>query len=120
MSSPLLINVTSFLSKTDQKAPAWRFAFILYHELMHLFVRPVYDVSALRKKYAAEPLLTLNHIHVLALEKLVLKKLGRTSELEYLDEFYRKRARLGYRRAWEIVNAEGEDVVIRELKSLRQ
>lgn len=73
MSSPLLINVSGFLTKAERKQPDWLFAFIVYHELMHLYVRRIYDTSALRKKYAGEPLQTLNHIHVLALEKFALK-----------------------------------------------
>jgi len=117
MSSPLLINVTGFLTKAERKQPDWLFAFIVYHELMHLYVRHVYDTSALRKKYSTEPLQTLNHIHVLALEKFALKKLGRSSELEFVDQRYRKTLPPTYRRAWEIVNAEGEDALIQELKA---
>jgi hypothetical protein len=116
MSSPLLINVSGFLTKAERKQPDWLFAFIVYHELMHLYTRHVYDTSALRKKYSAEPVQTLNHIHVLALEKFALKKLGRSRELEFVDQRYRKMAPPTYRRAWEIVNAEGEDALLQELK----
>lgn len=119
MGDPLVVNVRSYLSKAQHPSPAWRFAFTVFHELMHTYVRPVTSTSDLRKKYSSEPLQIVNHLHVLALEKLVLVKLQQLDKLRELDDFYRMRASGPYRRAWEIVTSESHDAFVRELKLVR-
>ena len=60
------------------------------------------------------------HLHVMALEKLALERLGQTEELRYLDEEYRTDpAPSYYQGAWEIVNREGYRPFLAELKALR-
>ena len=120
MSTPLLINVTSFLSDAPNPQPLWFLSEVVFHELMHTYVRPINAVSALRKKYQAEPLVTLNHLHVMALEKLALTKLGEPERLKYLDLMINTVAPPTYKRAWEIVNAEGYQAFVAELKQLRE
>jgi hypothetical protein len=121
ISHPLMINVRAFLSTAQKPAPAWLFSEIVFHELMHHYTMPVNATSALRNKYSAEPGQTLNHLHVMALEKFVLVKLGRSAELKYVDEHYRTGSPATYKRAWEIVNdIEGHEAFIRELKLLPQ
>jgi len=120
MSMPLMINVRSFLSTAPSPAPPEFFSEVVFHELMHHYVSPVFASSALRKKYAVEPPVTLYHLHVMALEKFVLMKLGKTVELKHLDYLYRTDPPPSYyKRAWEIVNdIEGYEAFIKELKAL--
>jgi hypothetical protein len=120
MSMPLMINVRSFLSSAEKPAPAEDFSEKVFHELMHHYVSPVHAVSALEKKYAHEPPVTLYHLHVMALEKLALLKLGKPDELKYLDGLYRTDPPPAfYKRAWEIVNdIEGYEAFIKELKAM--
>ena len=121
MSAPLLMNVRPYLSSANNPMPDWQFARVVFHELMHTYILPVRRVSELRsKKYAAEPQVTLVHLHVAALEKFVLTKLGEKDKLRELDEHYRARSPAGYRRAWEIVNTEGHEAFIKELKLARR
>lgn len=117
MSSPLLIYVRNFLPSSEKPQPLWAFAEIVFHEVMHTYVRDVYDISPLRKKYDSEPPVVLNHVHLMALEKLVLEKLQKKEMLEWIDNRYRNRFPPMYKRAWEIVNdIEGHEAFINELK----
>lgn len=119
MSSPLFVNVVKFLPSAPRRYPDSHFVEILYHELMHTYVRKVRDVSALRKKYADESPVCLSHLHVMALEKLVLVKLGKTEDLKLLASEYQNSLSAPYKRAWTIVNdIEGHEVFIQELKQL--
>jgi hypothetical protein len=117
MSMPLLINVRRFLPDAKVALPREDFSERLFHELMHHYVAMVRG-SPLQRKYAAESPTTLYHLHVMALEKLVLTKLDRTEELQFLDHEYRNDPSPGYyKRAWEIVSdVEGYDAFIAELK----
>jgi hypothetical protein len=120
MSSPLLLNVRDFLKTSEKQLPLWYLSEIVFHELMHTYTRRVYNTSLLRKKYATEQAVVLNHLHVMALEKLVLQTLGRNENLQWLDLVaYTTENPPSYQRAWEIVNKiEGYEVFIKELKQL--
>ena len=119
MSMPLMINVRSHLSAARDHPPEGDFAEKVFHELMHHYVEVVHDDSVLRKKYANEPPVVTNHLHVMALEKLALLRLGKSDEMKYLDQLYRTDPSPSYyKRAWEIVNdIEGYDVFVKELKA---
>jgi hypothetical protein len=116
MSDPLFINVREFLSDAPNPPPTWAFAVYLFHELMHQYVRPVLSSSSLRKKYAAEPPGVQQHLHVLALVRFVLVKLGKDAELKYMDAQAR-----GVNRAWEIISdREGYEPFLKELRALHK
>jgi len=119
MSMPLMINVRRFLVKAQDPAPAEDFSEVVFHELMHHYVSPLIVTSALRKKYATEPPVTLYHLHVMALEVFALLKLGKFKELDYLNHLYRTDpAPSYYKRAWQIVNdIEGYRAFVNELKT---
>ena len=116
MSVPLMINMSMYLSMSKDVVPADDFAEKVFHELMHHYVHPVVATSSLRKKYASEDPVTLAHLHVAAMEKFVLMKLGKTDELTYLASRYQRDPR--YKRAWEIMNAEGMNAFIEELRGM--
>jgi len=119
MSTQLIVNVRQYLPNAAHPAPAGDFSEKLFHELMHHYVSAIVAESSLRRKYTAEPPVVLNHLHVMALEKLVLLKLGKGSELRFLDEEYRTDPPPGnYRRAWEIVSGiEGYEAFIKDLRN---
>lgn len=118
LSAPLMISVRRDLSTSERRDPEWVLALGIYHELMHTYTRPVHGVSVLRKKYAAEQPRVLNHLHVMALETLVLLKRGKTDELAWLGRDYETTYPPAYRRAWQIVSSEGHQAFISELRQL--
>ncbi len=117
MSAPLFLNVSRFLPTAPKREPDWYFVEILYHELMHSYVAPASTGSSFRKKYAAEDRVVLSHLHVMALEKFVLLKLGRAEELKHVAEWYQASPSPAYKRAWEIVDQlEDYQAFLKELK----
>jgi hypothetical protein len=116
MSTPLIINVRKYLPGAVRPAPQEDFSEALFHELMHHYAGSLTADSALKKKFASESLVVLNHLHVVALEKAVLSKLGETDELKLVEQEYRTSPSPGYKRAWEIVSEIGPDAFIEELK----
>lgn len=117
MSSPLIIYTKGFLSSAARPHAVSVFPIVVFHELMHIFLRPVKDSSLLQRKYASESALTQGQLRVMALEKFVLVKLGREDVIKWLDTRYRIRFSPEHRRAWEIVNdIEGHEAFIAELK----
>jgi len=118
MSLPLIINVRGFLGGAANPLPEWFLPFLVFHELMHTYTRPVNTTSAIVKRHSSEPAVTLNHLHVLALEKFVLTRMGKVDELKWVDHRYRTASPPAYKRAWEIVNdVEGVDALLNELKA---
>ena len=116
MSLPLIINVRGFLASAGNLRPEWQFPLLVFHELMHTYTRPVNTSSALRRKHSSESPVILNHLHVMALEKFVLTKMGKVEELQWTDRSYRTGVP-AYKRAWEIVNdVEGVEPFLSELK----
>jgi predicted nucleic acid-binding protein len=119
VSSPLIINLRRFLSTSQERLPDWALSEIVFHEVMHTYVRPVYETSELLKKYAHEPIVVRNHLHEMAHEVLVLTRTDKKDILEWLDDRYRNKFPPSYRRAWEIVNdIEGYAAFVEELKSM--
>ncbi|MBT1698675.1 hypothetical protein KK083_17410 [Fulvivirgaceae bacterium PWU4] len=117
MGSPLIIYTKSFLSSASKPHSVSAFPIVIFHELMHIFLRSVDDNSLLKQKYVSESPLTLSQLQVMALEKFVLLKLGRPDIIKWLDTRYRTRFSPEHRRAWEIVNdIEGCEAFIAELK----
>lgn len=117
MSLPLIINVRGFLASAGNRSPEWFLPLLVFHELMHTYTRPVNAASALRKKHATESAVTLNHLHVMALEHLVLTRMGKLEELKWLDRDYRTASPPAYKRAWEIVNdVESVEAFVAELR----
>lgn len=119
-SIPLILDVRNFLSTAKKPTPAWEFSEILFHELMHTYVSPVFAHSALMRKYQNEPATARYHLHVMAIEKMTMLKLNRPDELKTIDHDYRNGPESAYKRAWEIVNdVEGYQPFIEELKALK-
>ena len=94
------------------------FSSLVIHELLHVWVdENIHENSLLLKKYANELSDTREHIHLMALQKMVYLRLNRSDMVAMLDESYRKFASPAYKRAWEIVNdIEGYEAVIQDIK----
>jgi hypothetical protein len=78
----------------------------LFHELLHDFLQehPVKN-SALLAEHASESWRTRNHLHLLALQKAVLLKLGEDDALQDVIAFDGQLPNASYKRAWALVNA---------------
>ena len=117
MSAPLFLNVSEFLPTADPRVDDRYFVEIVYHELMHTYVAPASQGSSFRRKYADEDPVVLSHLHVMALEKFVLLKMGRVEELKHVVAGYRASKNPAYKRAWEIVDqVEDYQAFVKELK----
>ena len=78
----------------------------LYHELLHVFLaRHPIEKSALLAEHALEPECTRNHLHLLALQKAVLRKLQEPDALRDVIAVDGQLPGGCYQRAWELVNA---------------
>ena len=92
-SVPLVIEVNEFLPAARKSAPAWEFSEVVFHELMHTYVTPVFAHSILMKTYQNEVPTVKYHLHVMAIEKMTLLKLNRLDDLKIIDHEYRKWSR---------------------------
>jgi hypothetical protein len=118
MSKPLVLNVRPWL-EGGAAPPLDRAVLVatVFHESLHWYVHArVPRASPLLAKYAGEDLLVRNHLHLLALLKRVYEKLGRSRELALVVDADRRLPRPAYKRAWEIVNAEGAGPFVSELQ----
>jgi hypothetical protein len=118
MSMPLLVNGNWFVDG-EKQIPNDMATHIVFHELLHIYlVDNFMHESLLRKKYEAEGenFIVLNHMHLMAIQKLVYLELGLEDELSRVianDSILTKGA---YRRSWEIVNEVGHEIFVAELQ----
>ena len=115
MSSPFLIYTKSFLSSAPKPHPVSVFPIVIFHELMHIYLRNLHD-SSWHSKFSSESARTLNQAYIMALEKFVTERSGKTTVLQWLDIRYRTRLTPDHKRAWELINNEGYNVFIEEIK----
>lgn len=102
-------------------APMSGFTYLVWHESTHRYIGDILDrlpgaTTPLLRKYAAEDGVTLSHVHLFALEKLVYRRLG--LQREYEERVLRVKAR-AFRsavRALEIVDSEGAEAFVEELR----
>jgi hypothetical protein len=99
----------------------------LFHELTHRYIRDIlgdgdrlpFKETPLMRKYQAEAALVRTHLHLYALHKVIYRRLDLIDT--WNAEVANKRARpaevASYIRALEIVDAEGPDVFIAELRN---
>jgi hypothetical protein len=120
MSRPLLINIRPFLDGPTQQQPRPLFLFsaVVFHELLHTYVIGVLPQgkSVLLEKYQSEEPVVKNHLHLMAVMKLVYLKLDRAEQLQQIIEKDRTLGSPALGRAWQIVNdLEGHQVFVQEL-----
>jgi hypothetical protein len=67
--------------------------------------------------YKSEEPIVKNHLHLMAVMKMVYLKLGREAQLQQIIETDSKIDNPGYQRAWQIVNEiEGHHAFVQELR----
>jgi hypothetical protein len=104
----------------------WRFAIskedafsaLVFHELLHVWVDENLhkDRSELLQKYRDEDSLVLDHLHLMAIQKMIYLKINRPDLLDFIDESYRTNQGPLYKKAWEIVNnIEGYESVLADI-----
>lgn len=111
MAFPLLIRMNDFMASNTEYY-VHDFALLAFHELMHHHAQAIEGKSKIFVKYADLPFSIRAHIHVVAFERYVLEKTGRTEQLAKLKAYYAAGKTDHYRRAWEIVDTEGVEAVI--------
>lgn len=118
MSMPLLINANWFVKDSPQ--PTDLVVDIIYHELIHTFLddnfRNIFS-SPLLTQYKNEGDGVLAHLHLMAIQKKVYLELGLKDRIDKVIQFDSESYKGAYKRAWEIVNLEGENRFVEELGS---
>jgi hypothetical protein len=120
MSRPLLINIRPFLDGPTQQQPRPLFLFsaVVFHELLHTYVLGALPQgkSVLLERYQSEDTVVKNHLHLMAIMKMVYLKLDREEQLKQIIEKDREIDNPAYGRAWQIVNdIEGHQAFVQEL-----
>lgn len=119
MSDPFIVNARRWLnsfSGPNTPAPIHGFVDVTFHEFLHNFlVENLNFPTPLIKKYENEAPGVQSHLHLMALQLLVYKTLNRQDMLDWIEYFY-KMVGGSYVRAWEIVNIEGYQPFIDEIK----
>lgn len=111
MAFPLIIRMNDFLASNTEYY-VHDFGLLAFHELMHHYAQAIEHKSPIFAKYADVPFSIRAHIHVVAFERYVLEKTGRTEQLAKLRDYYASREEPTYIRAWEIVDKEGVAAVV--------
>lgn len=92
-----------------------QFVGLVFHELLHTFVVENTNwPTPMIRKYSAEPRLTRNHLHLMAVERFVYEQLGRQDLVELTARGYARNPE--YKRAWEIVELEGVSAFTSEIQ----
>lgn len=111
MAFPLLLRMNEFLASNTEHY-VHDFPLLAFHELMHHHAQAIEHKSAILAKYADVPFGIRAHIHVVAFERYVLERTGRTEQLDKLRDYYAALESDHYSRAWQIVDKEGVAAVI--------
>ncbi len=103
-----------------------KFSATVFHELLHRYVNDRIETlpgktTPLLTKYRDEPPVVQNHLHVVAIMKAVYAKLGREKDLEEDSAVEQpvKRSAPAIKRAQEIVEKEGAENFISEIRKSR-
>lgn len=124
MSAPLLIEAARYVESPDsrQLRRPGHFVYTLWHEIEHRHIRDIIRTfpdgrTPLLDKYASENPVTRNHLHLFAVEKLVHARLGREDDYHQRGRQYAARGNKPYARAYQIVEQEGAETFVRELRA---
>ncbi len=101
--------------------PVSDFVYTLWHELQHRYARQLKlrmpgGATPLMTRYAAENDTVRDHLHLFAIERLVLRRLGREQEYFTREKALRDKGYANYVRATEIVDAETPEHVLADLQ----
>lgn len=126
-SYPLILDARKSLTGGVYDGRVDLFVNDLFHELTHRYIRDVlgdgdrlpFKETPMMLKYQAEAPFVRTHLHLYALHKVIYRELGLVDTWNAEVSSKRRRANeaAAYIRALEIIDAEGPDVFIAELKS---
>lgn len=116
----LVLGLRQYLESQPWMQPITKadsFVHCVFHELLHIWLdENLKNQTTLMKKYSKENHQVINHLHLMAIQKMVCQKIKRYDILDAIDEGYRKYSLPEYKRAWEIVNdIEGLEVVLNDI-----
>ncbi len=119
MPDPLVLNVSRYLkafwaqgSPKDMKL----FVDVPFHELLHLWLSEnLPQETPIKLKYKNEKLGVVSHIHLFAMESFIYEKAKKADIWMEIHDFH---IRMGgiHKRAMEILDKEGRDLILKELK----
>lgn len=124
LSHPLVIDMGPHLRRgvPDSLPADRRFVAAVFHEVLHRYVSDILtargkDSTPLLRKYANEPPVVRNHLHLFAIREAAYARRGKSSDLPEVESFESRspRAKL-FTRAREIVQAEGFDRFLKDLR----
>lgn len=117
-SDPLTLNITRYLKSFMGEKPVAsneEFTNLVFHELLHTWIVEHTDwPTPMIRKYMNELPATRNHLHLMALQKLVYQKLNRQDLVDLNASIYARNP--PYKRAWEIVELEGVEAFTSEFQ----
>jgi hypothetical protein len=126
LQAPLLIQFWMFLRgpTKGRPAPPALFVDIVFHELLHNYVSEILGSrkTPLLARYREEPEKVRNHLHLMALQRVVYDRLQR-DDLRRVDLTFIRMSSPEYLRAWQIVNDKdapghsGWEAFVAELRS---
>ena len=117
---PRIISVWQYMPSTPEKL-RWKeleFVDVIFHEHLHMLVNRQLGwklKSKILDKYASEALFAKIHIHLYALQKQTYLELGLDSEWQQIVA-RSKTFTPSYQRAVEIVEQEGAEALVQEMK----
>lgn len=91
------------------------FSSLVFHELLHVWIDENLnkELSHILTKYCNEDSSVLDHLHLMAIQKMVYTNTNRSDMLELMNELYQGPI---YGRSWEIVNnIEGYEAVLQDI-----
>jgi len=124
---PLLINMRYFIVaiQGERVSTMPQFTNLVFHQILHRYlddrIKSLPDkTTPLLTKYRDEPFLVLYHLHIFATMNEVYRKLERQSDLDAAIAFEQTlKAAPILKRAREIVDKEGAEAFLRELRKSR-
>lgn len=119
ISDPLTIPIKLIVGDEEYELTKERFVDMLVHEIIHnLFIQNEnlddYFNFLIEDKYKDEDLNTAIHVPVHALHKKLFLEIFGEERME--EEIENCNYHPAYKRSWEIVNSEGEDNILEELR----
>ncbi|HJZ88336.1 MAG TPA: hypothetical protein VKN99_24345 [Polyangia bacterium] len=127
MSLPLLVNMRPYLValQGEKVRPMRIFSATVFHELLHRYVSDALGgesaaATPLLAKYGSQPAMVQSHLHVFAILDAVYRKLGREDDLAAIRvQLQTVQGAATFAKAWEIVQGEGADTFLKELRARR-
>lgn len=128
VSYPLAVNLSLFLNayggeyRGDPRADEL-FVNLVYHEILHRYIRDIVGAgkgepmkaTPLLLRHAQEHLFVRTHLHVIGIEKLVYRRLGKP---EIPATMWGDNENPAYKRAYQLANDIGAEAIVADLRNV--